>query len=152
MKLDIYDSKRKKQLLARLTEQFGVSEIPGFLFETGKEKVRVFTGNLTIDELYDVGDCARVEYMGLYLFKPEEWAVRVGFDAALLLKEQVHTGVVDLTDEQAKLWMQGEHLPIVVSKGMYVMRHGEDVFGCGVSDGEKLINFVPKERRSKRIL
>ena len=68
MNVEFYDSKRKKKLLAQLNSQFGVTEIPRVLFETGKEKVRGFSGDLTIDELYSLDRLANVEFMGLFLF------------------------------------------------------------------------------------
>jgi len=151
MKVDFYDSKRRKKLIEQLNERFGITEIPTILFETGKEKIRGFTGDLTIDELYDLADIAHVEFLGLYLFKPEgERSIRVGFDGALLLKKQISKSIIDINDEQLAVWMCGDNLPFVLDKGMYIVRHGYDFFGCAISDGEKLINFVPKERRIRR--
>ncbi len=150
MRVEFYDTKRRKKLLTQLNEQFGVSEIPRVLFETGKEKVRGFSGDLTIDELYSLDKIANVEFMGLYLFKQELGYLRIGFDGALLLKGQFSKNVAELTESQVLEWMNGKNLQMSLARGIYVVKCGEDVFGCGISDGHNLINFVPKERRIRR--
>ncbi|MSS74480.1 hypothetical protein EXS72_02460 [Candidatus Pacearchaeota archaeon] len=151
MKFEFYDSKKRKKLIEQLNERFGVTEIPKLLFETGKERVRGFTGDLTIDELYDLSKITNIEFLGAYLFKPdEERSVRLGFDACVLFNKQLSKNIIDISAEQLKIWMKGENLPFVIQKGMYLVRHENDFFGCAISDGEKLINFVPKERRLRR--
>ena len=40
MNINIYDSKRRKRLIEQLNERFGITEIPNFIFVTGKERVR----------------------------------------------------------------------------------------------------------------
>ena len=150
MRVEFYDTKKRKKLLVQLNEQFGVREIPRVLFETGKEKVRGFSGDLTIDELYSLDKLANVEFMGLYLFRPELGFLRISFDGALLLKEQFSKNVALLNEEQVEKWMNGASLELDLDRGIYVVKCGEDVFGCGISDGKVLINFVPKERRIRR--
>lgn len=150
MRVEFYDTKKRKKLLAQLNEQFGVSEIPRVLFETGKEKVRGFSGDLTIDELYSLDKIANVEFMGLYLFRQELGYLRIGFDGALLLKNQFSKNIVELAESQVVDWMNGKSLQLSLARGIYIVKCGEDVFGCGISDGSNLINFVPKERRIRR--
>lgn len=151
MQLDIYDSKKRKKLLEQLNERFGITQIPGFLFETGKEKIRGFNGDLTIDEIYGLSRITNVEFLGLYLFRADEdRSVRLSFDACILFADQISKNIIDIDQHQLTLWMRGENLPMEIQKGMYIVRHGTDFFGCTVSDGEKLINFVPKERRIRR--
>ncbi|MEK6836479.1 MAG: hypothetical protein AABX94_02320, partial [Nanoarchaeota archaeon] len=147
MKVEFYNSKQRKELLERLNKQFGVTSVPKILFETGKERIRGFSGDLTIDELYALEGLANIEFIGLYLFKQDMEFIRLGFDGALFFKEQFSKNVVNLTDEQVDGWMNGHNLDVVLEKGMYIVRHGSDVFGCGFSDGKGLINFVPRERR-----
>jgi NOL1/NOP2/fmu family ribosome biogenesis protein len=150
MKVEFLDSKKRKKLLEELRERFGINELPKVLFETGREKVRGFSGDLTIDELYSLDRLANIEFMGMYLFKEDLGVLRLGFDCALLLKEQVSKNVIELTKEQLERWMTGHNLDIVKERGLYIVKHGQDVFGCGLSDGKHLINFVPKERRIRR--
>ena len=45
--------------------------------------------------------------------------------------------------------MAGEDVEIESKKGLVVLKHNGDFIGCGKSNGEKVFNYVPKERRIK---
>ncbi len=150
MRVEFYDTKKRKKLLTQLNEQFGVTEIPKILFETGKEKVRGFSGDLTIDELYSLDKIANVEFMGQYLFRHELGYLRIGFDGTIFLKNQFSKNIAELNESQVLEWMNGKSLQMNLARGIYVVKCGDDFFGCGISDGNNLINFVPKERRIRR--
>ena len=60
MKVEFYNSKQRKELLERLNKQFGITSLPSILFETGKERIRGFSGDSTIDELYSLADISNV--------------------------------------------------------------------------------------------
>jgi NOL1/NOP2/fmu family ribosome biogenesis protein len=150
MKFDFYSSKDRKKLVEELNAGFGISEVPKVLFETGKEKIRGFSGDLNIDEIYALDRITNIEFLGLYLFRKDLSQIRLGFDGALLLKDEINKNIVDISSEQLEKWMTGHNLDIVLDKGMYVVKCGDDFFGCGLSDGKHLINFVPKERRIRR--
>lgn len=151
MNIEIYDSKKRKKLIAQLTEQFGITEIPKTIFLTGKERVRGFTGDLDINELYLLDRITNLEFLGLYLFKPdEERSVRLGFDAEIIFRKQIVKNIIELNEEQFYKWIRGNNVEIDVQKGMYAIRFNGDFLGCGISDGQKLINFVPKDRRIRK--
>ncbi|MGV8131306.1 MAG: methyltransferase RsmF C-terminal domain-like protein [Candidatus Pacearchaeota archaeon] len=150
MKAEFYNSKQRKELLEKLNGMFGIKDIPKTLFETGREKVRGFSGDLTIDELYALDRLTNIEFMGLYLFKEEMGHLRFGFDGTILFKDQIVKNVVEITKEQLEKWMTGNNLDIALERGMWIVKHEGDVFGCGLSDTKHLINFVPKERRIRR--
>ena len=76
--------------------------------------------------------------------------LRLGFDGAGILKEQIKKNIIEIDDEQLEKWMNGWNLDVEMEKGLYVVRRGDDFLGCGISDGKKIINFVPKERRIRR--
>ncbi len=150
MNVEFLDTKRRKKLIEELNSLFGITQLPKVLFETGKEKVRGFSGDLTIDELYALDGLANIEFMGLYLFKKDMEFLRLGFDCALLLKGQIVKNVIEINSEQLDAWMKGHNLDIVADRGIYIVKHENDAFGCGLSDGKHIINFVPKERRIRR--
>ncbi len=151
MNIEIYDSKRRKKLIEQLNEQFGITEIPKMIFLTGKERVRGFTGDLDINELYLLDRITNLEFLGIYLFRPDEnRSVRLGFDASIIFGKQISKNIIELNEEQFNLWIRGNNLDLKIHKGMYVVCFGNDFLGCGVSDGERLINFVPKERRIRK--
>jgi NOL1/NOP2/fmu family ribosome biogenesis protein len=149
MNLRFIKSSEKARLLEQLREQFGIEELQFLLIETGKEKVRGYTGHLSKDELAQLGQLINIEIIGIYLLKQER-ELRLSFDATQLLSEQINLRVVDLTEEQTKQWMKGQDIALKALPGIYVVRFQRDCLGCGRSNGETLFNYVPKDRRVKK--
>ena len=90
-------------------------------------------------------------FFGCFVFfRKEMKQLRLGFDGAILFKNQVVKNVFEISDEQLAKWMLGYNLDVSLDRGMWIVKHGHDVFGCGLSDSKHLINFVPKERRIRR--
>lgn len=150
MNAKFLSSKEKKQYVEKLDSQFGVTELPWLLIETGKDKVRAFSGDLNREDISKIAQLANIELIGMYLFKEELGGMRFGFDGSMMVKDWIVKNAVDLSDKQVFEWIRGNNLDVKLSKGVYVVKHSGDVLGCGMSDGEKLINFVPKERRIRR--
>lgn len=144
--LDLMRSGEKKKILTKLEEQFGLKELPYALFRLGKERINGFSGNLGMGDIMVLAQIANIERIGLYLFKEDE-LLRLGFDATQILGNQLTEGVFDIDDEQVKGWMAGDDLNIKAPQGILVIKNGKDYLGCAKSNGEKIINHVPKERR-----
>ena len=141
----------KRKIIAELQEQYGISELPYLLLETGKEKIRGFSGHLSKDELIKIGSIANVEIIGIYLVKKEQdW--RISLDAAHLLQAQITKGIIEIDDEQLFLWIRGHDIEFKneIPKGTFVVKHNGDFIGCAKSNGAKLFNYVPKERRIRK--
>ena len=136
----------KTSLLAQVKEQFGITALPEVLLETGKEKIRGFSGSLTQEELKELGDIVNVEIIGIYLIRKEH-DLRLSFDATHFLASQLDKNIVEINEEQRDAWIRGNDLELVAQKGTVILRHNNDLLGCGKSTGEKVINHVPKERR-----
>jgi len=151
MNLKFIKSGEKKKLLLVLEEQFGIEKLPYLLIETGKNKFRGFSGTMTREEIRELGEIANVEIIGLYLFR-KEGQIRLSLDGSMMLKEQIGKNVIEINDEQLDEWLHGKNLSIKKESGIYVIRTQEthDFLGCGVSDGKKIINYIPKERRIRR--
>ena len=142
----------KRDIVKELNEKFGITELPYLLSESGKEKIRGFSGHLSKDEILELSQMLNVDNLGLYLMKKERDGLRPGFDATQLLKEQITKNIIEITSEQFELWIRGKDLDIKAPQGTYVVKYKEDLLGCGRSNGEKLFNYVPKERRIKKAL
>lgn len=154
MNVKFLSSGERKKLFEQLEKQFdfdsGVFKNT-LLFETGKEKIRGFSGTMTRDELIELSKIANVEIIGLYLFR-QEGELRLGFDGSQMLGSAIGKNTIDLDLEHLEAWLRGEDLEVdsEVGSGVYVLRHNNKIVGCGKSDGKKLVNFVPKERRIRR--
>jgi NOL1/NOP2/fmu family ribosome biogenesis protein len=141
----------RKHLLESLKERFGIVD-PGFLFlETGKQKIRAFSGSLSSDDIMRLSEHVRIELIGTYFARQDELTgLRLSFDAPLLEGVAVVKGIIDISDEELPLWMQGESFLKDLPVGIYVVRHKQDFVGCGYSGGKKLLNYVPRERQVKK--
>jgi NOL1/NOP2/fmu family ribosome biogenesis protein len=145
-------SPEKRRIVEELNQLFGISELPYLLIESGKEKIRAFSGSLSKDEIIELGRMANIEGVGIYFMKKEDSGLRLSFEAAQLLKAQITKNILYINDNQLELWIRGHDLELKVAPGTYVIAHGEDFLGCGKSNGEKIFNYVPKERRIKKPL
>ena len=151
MNAKFLSSGEKKKLLAELNERFGIEKLNYIFVETGKQKIRAFSGTLSKEELVRLGDFARVELIGLYFARRDDMSgLRLSLDALHLIKNQINKSVIEIDDNQFGEWMSGKNLDLNLEKGVYVVKHKGDILGCGFSSGNKLFNYVPRERQFKR--
>ena len=148
MNIRFIKSNEKKEIVKALNEQFGISELHYLLLEVGKEKMRAFSGSLSKDEIFSLSKIANIEIIGTYLLKKEH-DFRLSFDACNILKKQITKNILKISEEQFQKWIRGHDLDIETQQGTYVIEYNGDFIGCGKSNGEKIFNYVPKDRRLK---
>lgn len=139
----------KKKIQKKLNEQFGIASLPYLLLQFGKEKIRLYSGSLSKEELYKLDNELRIENIGLYFAKLEKDGLRLTLDGVQLLKNQITKNILELSDKQADDWLKGNDLEIHSDKSFKILKNNSEFIGCGKSTGEKITNFVPKERRIK---
>lgn len=142
-------SSDKKKILAQLEKQFGINELPYLIIQFGKEKLRVYSGNLSKEELIILDKNLRIENIGLYFAKQENNGIRLTLDGVQLLKNQITKNIIELDNQQAEQWLRGNDLDIKTHRDWVILKSGDELIGCGKSTGEKISNFMPKERRIK---
>ena len=123
--------------------------MPYLLIESGKEKIRGFSGSLSREEISEIGRIAPIEAIGIYLLKKEfDW--RLSLDATTILKNQISKNTIEITDKQLEEWIRGFDLDIKYDdKCTIVIKHDNDLIGCGKSNNQKIFNYLPQERRIK---
>jgi NOL1/NOP2/fmu family ribosome biogenesis protein len=141
-------SGEKKKIIKKLNEQFGIEKIPHLLIETGKEKLRGYSGILSKEQILEFCSLTKVEVIGIYLIR-KEYDFRLSFDAASILKNQITKNIIEIDEKQYEKWIRGYDLEIPAQKGTLIIKFNSDFLGCGKSNGEKIINHIPKERRIK---
>jgi NOL1/NOP2/fmu family ribosome biogenesis protein len=152
----------KKKIIEQLNSQFGITELPYLLIQFGQEKIRAYSGILSKEELYHLNNELRIENIGLYFAKFERDEIRLTLDGVQLLKDQITKNILELDDKQANEWLKGNDLPISrentsqkplgvgdTDYGWKILKHNNELLGCGKSTGERITNFMPKERRIK---
>jgi len=154
MAFEFLRSGDRKDVLKKIEEMYGLEDLGYMLFNSGKERIVGFSGNMSRDDIIRVAGVANVEVLGLYLFKREkEEKLKMSFDATQIFGNRATKRVVEIDAELSAIWMSGEEIDFPAEKGLVIMKNREtgDFMGCGKSNGVKIINQVPKERRAKKV-
>lgn len=151
MNIHFIKSNQKRDIIEKLKTQFGISELPYLLIESGKEKVRAFSGHLSKEEISKITQIANVEIVGFYLLRQESQDdIRLSFDAPIILKDQITNNIIEINKEQFDSWIRGENIEISTPRGNVIIKYQDDFLGCGKSNGLKVFNYVPKDRRLRK--
>lgn len=149
MNIKFIKSNEKKKILAQLKENFGITNLPYLFIETGKEKIRAYSGHLSKEELLDLKNSLNIEVIGLYFLRKEN-DIRLSTDAPHLLKDQIIKGIIEIDETQVMDWIRGLDLNIKKPSRTYLLKFENIFIGSGKSNGEKIINHLPKSRRLKK--
>lgn len=164
MKINPLNKSKKKAIVEQIS-YMGVKKIPHLLVKTGQERLRAFSGSLSLEEIWDLWRVVPMEGIGLYLGK--EFISRSGvkktrlsLDALHLFKDQIDNAILDLEDSQVDDWFRGKDLELTkgqieemkdFSEVFVAVRYKGDFVGTGniSQDGTRVFTFLPKERRRK---
>ena len=142
-------SSRKKKIIQQLEDQFGITSLPYLFLQFGKDKIRVYSGNLSKENLNNLDKNTRIENMGLYFARIQPDGIRLTIDGIQLVKDQITKNIMEINDNQAKDWFKGNDLDIKAESAFKILKNNNEFIGCGKSTGDRITNFVPKERRIK---
>ena len=140
-------SSQKKKIIQQLNNQFGITDLPYLFLQFGKEKIRVYSGNLAKEDLNSLDKKTRIENIGLYFAKIQPDGIRLTIDGIQLVKDQITKNILTINDEQAEQWLKGNDLDIKTEPAFKILKNNNEFLGCGKSTGDRITNFVPKERR-----
>jgi len=158
MPLKILNKNEMNEILNKLNEQFGIQKFPdnSILAKRGEEKIFLFTGDLSKEDISKIEKSSNIEGIGVYFCKVEEKSdlVRLSIEGAQLLQNQISKNIIELENEkQVEEWMMGRELPIKTENhekhGFVIIKYKEDFIGCGKASENKISNFIPKSRRLK---
>jgi len=156
--MKILYSNEKKEIIKQL-EYYGVSELPYLLVESSKGRIRGYSGNFSLKELQELQNSVRLEVIGMYMFNTYEEGIRLSLDAIHLLKSQIKKNILEIDNKQAEEWMRGQDILINEEdkekwkneeKGFKVIKNKDDFIGCGKLLADRIVNYLPKERRAKK--
>ncbi|MEX2017329.1 MAG: hypothetical protein WD876_02550 [Candidatus Pacearchaeota archaeon] len=149
--IKILNSKEHGEIEKQLKEQFGINQIQGKIIKWGTERLLLFSGSLSEKEIENLEqDKVPIEKIGFYFAKIIKDELKLTIEGTQALSPQITKNIYDLNSSQAEEWMMGRELQIKTGLyGFIVMRHGNDLLGCGKASQEKITNFIPKPRRLK---
>ncbi len=141
------DLEREAHVWKHLYNQFGIPKLDGYRFlKSGRKRIRLISEaafNL-LPELPYTGTS------GLYIGEYSPNAFRLSMDGAQLLGPHATKQIVELNDEQAETWLQGESVNYEnEQRGYVIVVHNTTIIGCGSLSYGKLRSFVPKIRRPR---
>jgi len=114
MKVELLDKSKKKKILNLLEENYGISELKYLFIKSGKDKIRVFSGSLSKEEINDLAKNTNIELIGARLCNLTGDGIRINFDIINLpeIKSQITENIQVLDDEKVIEWMKGNDLHI----------------------------------------
>ncbi len=147
--INFINSKEKKKIIEELENLYGITQLPYVLLEAGKKKIRAFSGTMTKEEIQELANITNVEVIGMYLLNQKDDDLRINFDALPILKDQLSKSIVEINEDQFKYWIRGHDIDMQGEKGTFVISYNGDLVGVGKSNGVKIFNYIPKERKLK---
>lgn len=146
-KIILLNSSKKSALQAMLERNYGAEDFSDkVLIQAGERKIR-----LTTNETIKVAEKMRgVQSLGLYVAKVEGQDIVLSIEGSQLLCNSIKKNRIELTEEQARLWMEGAPVQLdrFIAARYVVAFYKHLCLGCGrVSVDGKVYPQVPKWRR-----
>lgn len=151
--IEIIPKRETEEIKQKLEEQFGIKKIPGVLMRKGKERIFLFQGEISDEEIRKIDSVVEIERAGVYIgkiFEPTD-EIRLSIEGTQIFKDQISKNIYELkTKDEFEKWMNGQELNIKTNfKGMIIIKYGDEFLGTGKASEEKIGNFIPKNRRLK---
>jgi len=159
MRIQILDKTKKKKVLEGLG-YLGELKMNELFIRTG-DRIRVFSGSLTNEQIMRFWSLFQIEGIGLYLAKDLQdkkgnRETRISLDGLHSIKEQITKGVLELEKNQIESWLKGNNLELSKEqrekyldlKGFVAIKYRDDFVGTArLTEQKALLSFLPKERR-----
>src|SRR3989344_4338429 len=73
-KIEFLDKTKKKKIIGNLNENYGIESLQHLFIRSGNDKIRIYSGGLSLEELNLFGKNLRLELIGASLGNTEELA------------------------------------------------------------------------------
>lgn len=159
MNLKILNSKEIKEILNLINQQWDYNEKLDYAFlrnETLKQKRfenPVFKKNKIIianKEIFNLDfSKLRINSLGLEFAAIEKSGeIRLSIEGSQIIGKKAKKNIAELDEQEIKQWLKGEDVEKQLdAKGFQLIKYKNYFCGTGKYKENKLLNFVPKERR-----
>jgi len=153
MKVELLDNAKKKKIIEKLNYEYGIEKLPYLLIRSGKDKIRIYSGNFSKEELNELGKGLNVELLGISFLRPDQETYRISFDTINIpqIKNQITKNIIEIPDNQITEWFKGNSLEntkkIDLNSKFVVIKNNNDLLGVAKGNQDTIFNYVPKERR-----
>lgn len=151
-KLNILNSKEKKQILIRIKEQWGCDFKTDLVFMMNqKEKIYLIDRTFENIELKNL----KIDSMGSYFGKLERGdLLRLSIEGSQLIGPIAKKNVVELSEFETRAMLKGKDIEKEVDGSGFLILSSKhkscdtpDYMGCAKYKEGILLNFIPKTRR-----
>ena|SRR3989344_3211103 len=143
----ILNKKEGERILNKIREQFGIKKLDfdygilqnkdGKIFLISKDVGKIDLSKLRINEL------------GLYVARFDK-ELRLSMEGSQIFGRHATRNVYEINNEQANSWLQGNDIDCEKNfEGFVIIKHNNDFLGSGKYKDNKILNYIPKERRIK---
>ncbi len=130
-----------------LEKQFGYTKKLDYAFLiNNKNKIYLINKGIADISLENL----RINSLGLYFGEMNDSEIRLSIEGSQLIGNQCTKNILELNEAEAKDWLKGIDLEKESDNRAYLLlKYNNDFLGCGKSINNRLLNFVPKNRRLK---
>ncbi|MAF34983.1 hypothetical protein CMO91_04005 [Candidatus Woesearchaeota archaeon] len=137
--------KQAKPILQQIEEHYGakLDWMDRYaLILTDRHKLYLINRDIEKVELEKLN----VSSVGLYVAEIGK-GVRLSIEGAQMVAKTATQNILELDEDQARAWLRGEDVPLQGTAGFVLIKHNQDILGCGNLKEGLLLNYVPKNRR-----
>lgn len=166
MKIELMN-KTKKQDFLESVSNLGKIKMNELFLHSGKEQIRVFSGNILSDEIMKIWRHFPIEAVGMYFGKEfidrhGKKESRLSLDGLHKINDQISNAIVDLDLEQVEKWFNGDNIQLAKEQNEFYKKFvdqfvavrnkktGDFIGTAKLNSHFILANFLPKERRVQR--
>ena len=148
-KLKILNKKEIKHIFDIISKQWGADIGLDYAFFMS-EKEKLYIANKDISKIDETK--LRIDTLGLYFGELRNNELRLTIEGSQIIGPKAKKNIFSLDDEQLKSWFSGEDIPAEHTDNCFLLlKHSTDFVGCGKFKEGKILNFVPKTRRTLSI-
>ncbi len=145
MPLKSLNRKEVKHILKLIREHWDAEvDLDFAFFLSGKDNLYIINKEIANVETGKM----RINSIGLYFAEFVDNSIRFSIEGSQIVGKFAKKNVVEVDFQTARKWMKGEQIDISGDfSGFVIIKHGKDFLGCGKFLGDKILNYVPKNRR-----
>jgi len=143
--MKILNKKEIKNILSALEKQFNSKAELDYAFLMN-ERDKIYLAN---KEIFDFNiDKLRISSFGFYFAQFRDNEIRLSIEGSQLIGPSSTKNIVELNDKEAREWLKGYDLDKTTDNQSFVLiKNNNDFLGCGKQIKDRIMNYVPKNRR-----
>ncbi|MAF50995.1 MAG: hypothetical protein CMH64_02785 [Nanoarchaeota archaeon] len=143
--LKALNRKKIKEIIANLESVYGISnlKLDYVFYQNTKGKIYLLSNDFKSFD-FDL----KVNSLGMYFATESKNEIRLSVEGSQIIGEKAKENILELNDDELRRWLLGEDFLVKENlKGFVLIKNKDDFFGTGRIVNDKLLNYVPKDRR-----